>query len=76
MIFFTASFQRRVLSISLCIGELILQGFSDQRFLNFILLQETGNYSPIFTYLPRAEILLSCYIFTVNYQETILYRKG
>lgn len=32
--------------------ELILQGSSDQRLLRFILLPETGDYSPVFTYLP------------------------
>lgn len=75
MVFFASSFHRRYFHFVLY-RELILQGASDQRLLCFIFLPETGEQSPIFTYLPQAAIPLSCHIFSVNYQETILHRKG
>lgn len=76
MVFFVSSFQRRVLFISLCIGELILQGSSDQRLLSFILLPKTGDYPPVLTYLPRVSILLSCYIFSIDYRRLFSNGRG
>lgn len=49
---------------------------SDQRLLRFIFLPETGDYSPVLTYLPRVSILLSCYFFSIDYRRLFSNGRG